>query len=74
MIDLNWKPKLTSNGKIAFDQDDDDEPVAKLSPAYGNRRRRQNQLVSRLKRRRNYPSPVRGGTGKQARSRRRKFS
>lgn len=38
-----------------------------------SRRRRKAQLISRLKRRRRYPSPVRGGTGKQARTRRKKF-
>lgn len=48
--------------------------VAKsLSPSFGSRSRRRNQLVARLKRARNYPAPVRGGTGAQARTRRRKF-
>lgn len=36
-------------------------------------RRRRAQLVARLKARRNYAAPVRGGTGKQRRTRRKKF-
>lgn len=36
-------------------------------------RRNKAKLISRLKRRRHYSSPVRGGTGKQARTRRKKF-
>lgn len=44
-----------------------------FSPAFGNRSRRRNQLVARLKQARNYPAPTRGGTGAQARTRRRKF-
>lgn len=44
-----------------------------LSPAVGNKDRRTAQLVGRIKRRRNYRKPVRGGTGKQARTRRRSF-
>lgn len=34
-----------------------------LSASFGSKRSRQNQLVARLKRRRNYAAPVRGGTG-----------
>ncbi len=44
-----------------------------LSPAFGVRSRRRAQLVARLKQRRRYDKPVRGGTGKQARTRRRTF-
>jgi hypothetical protein len=44
-----------------------------LSPAFGSRTSRRAQLVARLKRRQRYPAPVRGGTGKQARTRRRSF-
>lgn len=33
-----------------------------LSPQFGDRRKRQAQLVARLKRRRRYGPPVRGGT------------
>lgn len=48
--------------------------VAKgLSPASTGKRSRTAQLVGRLKRRRNYRKPVRGGTGAQARTRRRSF-
>lgn len=39
----------------------------------GNNRKRKNQLVARLKRRRHYAAPLRGGRGKQARTRRKKF-
>ena len=67
MIDLTWTPKLNPDGTIAFDQPE--SPIAKAST-----RRRKAQLVARLKSRRKYAKPVRGGTGKQARSRRRKFS
>lgn len=50
------------------------EEVAKrLSPAFGSRQRRRAQLVARLKQSRRYGKPVRGGTGKQSRSRRRSF-
>lgn len=45
----------------------------RLSPAFGVRSRRRAQLVARLKQRRRYDKPVRGGTGKQARTRRRTF-
>lgn len=55
------------------DEPDSDTEVEKLSPAFGNRSKRQAQLVARLKTRRKYPKPVRGGTGKQARTRRKKF-
>lgn len=44
-----------------------------LSGAFADNRKRRNKLVARLKRRRRYGNPVRGGTGKQARTRRRKF-
>lgn len=46
----------------------------RLSSAFGNKQKRQNQLVARLKRRQNYKAPRRGGRGKQARTRRKKFS
>jgi hypothetical protein len=46
----------------------------RLSRSFGNKRKRQNQLVARLKRKRGYKAPVRGGTGKQARTRRRIFT
>lgn len=36
-----------------------------LSGAFGDRKKRQAQLVHRLKRRRKYGVPVKGGTGKQ---------
>lgn len=50
------------------------QPVAKgLSRNFGSKSRRRAQLVSRLKRSRSYADPVRGGTGKQSRTRRRKF-
>ena len=40
--------------------------VAKaFSSSFSSRRKRRNQLVARLKSRRKYPPPVRGGTGKQ---------
>jgi len=62
--------------------DDEPEPEAKglgvitkgLSRAFGSKRQRQAQLVARLKRKRNYAAPVRGGTGKQGRTRRQKFA
>jgi hypothetical protein len=37
-----------------------------LSPQFGNRSKRRAQLVARLKRRRRYGPPVRGGTGKHS--------
>lgn len=40
-----------------------------LSSAFGSRSKRKAQLISRLKRRRKYPAPVKGGTGKQSRHR-----
>lgn len=46
----------------------------RLSTAFGSKGKRQNQLVARLKRKRGYQAPVRGGTGKQARTRRAKFA
>lgn len=72
MIDFKWKPKLNPDGTIAFDQGEEEE-FTKVSPAFGRKRKRQAQLVARLKTRRRYPSPVRGGTGKQYRTRRRKL-
>lgn len=51
-----------------------DTPLAKrLSRNFGSRQRRRAQLIARLKQARDYPDPVRGGTGKQSRTRRRKF-
>lgn len=51
-------------------EDEDDE----IEKALGKPRNvRQAQLVRRLKTARGYPKPVRGGTGKQRRTRRRKF-
>jgi hypothetical protein len=38
-----------------------------ISPAFGSGRRRRNQLVARLKRRRQYGLPVRGGKKKRKR-------
>ena len=56
-------------------EDGDDVEVTKgLSQAFGSKRKRQNQLVARLKRRRGYKAPVRGGTGAQSRTRRSKFN
>lgn len=50
------------------------DQIAKgLSRNFGSKSRRRAQLVSRLKRSRSYADPVRGGTGKQSRTRRRKF-
>jgi len=46
----------------------------RLSRAFGNKAARRNQLVARLKRKRGYKAPVRGGTGKQARTKRRIFT
>lgn len=51
----------------------DDEVAKRLSSNFASSSARRAQLVSRLKRRRRYPSPTRGGTGKQARTRRPKF-
>jgi hypothetical protein len=52
-----------------------DEEFAKgLSPAFANKRRRTAKLVGKLKRARHYAPPVKGGTGKQARTRRNRFS
>ena len=53
---------------------DRDEVKKRLSSAFGNKRRRQNQLVARLKRKRGYAKPVPGGTGKQKRTRRTRFA
>lgn len=50
-----------------------DEVAKRLSSNFASSSARRAQLVSRLKRRRRYPSPTRGGTGKQARTRRPKF-
>lgn len=45
----------------------------RLSSTFGSGRGRRAQLIRRLKSRRKYGKPVRGGTGKQGRSRRRKW-
>lgn len=45
----------------------------RLSPDYGNKKKRRKRLVRNLKRRRSYAKPVKGGTGKQSRTRRNRF-
>lgn len=45
-----------------------------LSPNFGRRKRRQAQLMRRLRGVQNYANPVPGGTGKQYRTRRAKFN
>lgn len=45
----------------------------RLSPNFGNKQKRRKRLVRNLKRRRSYAKPVRGGTGKQSRTRRNRF-
>jgi len=57
-----------------IDDYDVNEIAKGMSQAFGSKRKRQNQLVARLKRRRGYKAPVRGGTGAQARTRRSKFN
>ena len=44
-----------------------------LSPDYGKKDKRRKRLVRNLKRRRSYAKPVKGGTGKQSRTRRNRF-
>lgn len=44
-----------------------------LSPDFGSKKKRRKRLVRNLKRRRSYAKPVKGGTGKQARTRRNRF-
>ena len=44
-----------------------------LSTSFGNKDKRRKRLVRNLKRRRSYAKPVKGGTGKQARTRRKHF-
>lgn len=41
-----------------------------LSPAFGRPNRRRAQLIARLKRRRKYADPVKGGTGRNKRKNR----
>lgn len=82
MVDLNWKPTRDTpppRGEEEFhiwtDTFDEDDDLAKaLSAAFGSRSRRKAQLVSRLKQARGYDNPVKGGTGKQFRSRRKRFN
>lgn len=44
-----------------------------LSPDFGSKSKRRKRLVRNLKRRRSYAKPVKGGTGKQASTRRKHF-
>lgn len=44
-----------------------------LSPDFGSKQKRRKRLVRNLKRRRSYAKPVKGGTGKQSRTRRNRF-
>jgi len=70
-------PKERAQGfarRRAYAERDSRQIRKRLSRSFGNKKSRQNQLVARLKRKRGYKSPVRGGTGKQTRTRRRKFA
>lgn len=60
--------------KPRYKDSPDDDITKGLSPDFGSKRKRRNQLVRSLKRRRRYANPVRGGTGKQKRTRRNKFN
>ena len=44
-----------------------------LTPEFGKKDKRRKRLVRNLKRRRSYAKPVKGGTGKQSRTRRNRF-
>lgn len=71
MIDFELMKLLSEQETLPFLDDDPEDPVAKsgvLSPSFGSRKRRQNELVSRLKARRQYAQPVRGGKKKKRRS------
>jgi len=70
-INLDWKPAVDSDGNLLYSEDQPplNEPkpksiTKKLSAAFGSRRRRQAQLVARLKTRRHYAPPRRGGRKK----------
>src|SRR5690606_39270751 len=57
-------PYSTADWVLPAD-DDDVEKSGPLSASFGSKRRRQNELVSRLKGRRKYAPPVKGGTKKK---------
>lgn len=55
-------------------QEEYEQSLAKnLSPRGSRSSRNRARLTAKLKARRRYPKPVRGGTGKQARTRRNRF-